>query len=54
MNEVTVEDRHFIVPLSVDDFHELKVQAAQAGLKIKDWVSQAIGEKLIKGLREDS
>jgi len=46
--EVTVLDRHFVVPLSDVDFYELKVQAAKADTKIKDWVSQAIREKLEK------
>lgn len=55
MNETReVIDRHFVAPLSDEDYHELKVQAAQSGLRIKDWVSRAIGEKLIKELiRED-
>ena len=49
MNEtVEVTDRHFVAPLSDVDFYELKVQAARADLKIKDWVSQAIREKLDK------
>ena len=49
MNEIVVADRHFVAPLSDVDFYELKVQAAKADMKIKDWVSQAIREKLSKG-----
>lgn len=48
MNEIDVIDRHFVVPLSDVDFYELKVQAAKADTKMKDWVSQAIKEKLAK------
>jgi len=51
MNETeitTVVDRHFVAPLSDVDFYELKVQSARADLKIKEWVSQAIREKLNK------
>ena len=52
MNEtVDVVDRHFVAPLSDVDFYELKVQAAKADIKIKDWVSQAIKEKLGKESR---
>ena len=46
MNEVHVIDRHFVAPLSDDEHLELKVQAARANIKIKDWVSRAIREKL--------
>ena len=48
MNDETVKDMHFVVPLSDVDFYELKVQAARADLKIKHWVQQAIKEKLEK------
>lgn len=48
MNEKEIVDRHFVVPLSDVDFYELRVQAAKADTKIKDWVSQAIKEKLEK------
>ena len=49
MSEIAdVMDRHFVVPLSDVDFYELKVQAAKDELKIKDWVSQAIKDKLEK------
>ena len=50
MNETdSVTDRHFIVPLSDVDFYEMKVQAAKADMKQKEWVALAIKEKLDKG-----
>ena len=49
MNETLVTDRHFVAPLSEEEYLELKVQAAKTNLRIKDWVSAAIREKLIKG-----
>ena len=50
MNETRiVTDKHFVAPLTDEEYLELKVQAAKSNLKIKDWVSAAIREKLIKG-----
>ena len=48
MNETLVTDKHFVAPLSEEEYLELKVQAAKSNLKIKDWVSQAIRDKLEK------
>ena len=45
---IEVIDRHFVAPLSDVDFYELKVQVAKADTTMKDWVSQAIREKLVK------
>ena len=47
MNE-EVRNRHLLVSLSDVDYYELKIQAARADLKIKEWVSHAIKEKLNK------
>ena len=47
-NEVVVRNMHLIAELSDDEYVQLKVQATQANLTMKDWVSQAIREKLEK------
>lgn len=51
MNETLreVRDRHFYPPLTDEELIKVRVQAALAGLKIKDWVSLAIKEKLERG-----
>ena len=51
MSVYYVRNRHLVVLLSDEEYLELKVQAAKSNLKIKDWVRQAIREKLKK---EDS
>ena len=48
MSEYYVMARHLVVLLSDEEYIELKVQTAKANTKIKDWVSQAIREKLEK------
>ncbi len=47
--ERIVEDRHFVAPLTDEEYTELKVQAAKATIKIKDWVSLAIRKQLAEG-----
>ena len=48
MNDYYVRNRHLVVPLTDEEYLELKVQAAKANIKIKDWVSRVIREKLDK------
>ena len=48
MNETEIKDRHFVVPLTDKDYIELRVQVALTSSTVKDWVAQAIKEKLEK------
>jgi len=49
MNEkVEVKDRHFVVPLSDNDYLGLRVQVALTSTTVKHWIAQAIKEKLEK------
>jgi len=48
MNEVIVVDRHFVAPLSDREYVQVRVNVAQRCMKLKDWVAEAIREKLEK------
>lgn len=49
MSEIRmVKDRHFVAPLTDEEFKEVKVRAAKAGVRVKVWVSQAVQYKLKK------
>lgn len=48
MNVYYVRNRHLVVPLTDEEFMELKVRAAKANLKIKYWVSRVIRRELEK------
>lgn len=48
MNEnIVVEDRHIMVPLSDEEFKDAKILALDVG-SLKRWVRQAIVEKINK------
>ena len=49
MSEIkVVVDRHLVAQLTDEEYWDLKVKVAQAGIKMKQWVRQAIVEKLNK------
>ena len=49
MSEIKmVVDRHLVAPLTDEEYWDLKVKAAQANVKQKQWIRQAIVEKLKK------
>ena len=48
MNEIVVEDRHFMAPLSEEEYIQIRVDVAQRCIKLRDWVAEAIREKLEK------
>ena len=48
MIETIVKDRHFVTPLSDEEFKDVKRQALESNLKVKAWVRQAIVDKLNK------
>ncbi len=49
MSEVrVVTDRHFVAPLTDEEHKDVRRKALEANLKLKQWISQAIREKLMK------
>ena len=49
----TLKDRHYAIPLSDDEFKDVKRQAMESDMKVKEWVRCAIVEKLT-GIKETS
>jgi len=43
-----LRDRHYTVPLTDEEYKDVKRQALESELKVKQWVGQAIREKLNK------
>ena len=52
MNETQVRNRHFVAPLSYEEYIEVRVDVATRCMKLKDWVAEAIREKLEKIKKE--
>ncbi|KKN75183.1 hypothetical protein LCGC14_0383420 [marine sediment metagenome] len=49
MNEVRiVTDRHFVAPLTDEEYKDVKRKALEANLKVKQWIQSAILDKLNK------
>ena len=48
MNETLAEDRHFIAKLTHAEYIKLRVDVAQRCIALKDWITEAIREKLEK------
>jgi len=44
----TLKGRHYTVLLSDDEFKDVKRQAVESDMKVKEWVRCAIVEKLTK------
>lgn len=53
MNEI-VKDIHLMAPLTGDEYIQLKVAVAKANTTLKDWVAEAIREKLNKENNNDN
>jgi len=51
MNETKV-DRHFYAPLTDKEYIKLRVDVARKGMKLRQWMLEAIMEKLDK-IKED-
>ena len=45
MNEI-VQNRHFMAALSNKEYIKVRTDVAQRCMKLKDWVAEAIREKL--------
>ena len=43
-----VENRHFVAALSDEEYIQIRVDVAQRCIKLKDWIAEAIREKLEK------
>jgi len=52
MNE-KIKARHFTVPLTWEEFIQLRVDVALKCTKVQDWVAEAIREKLEKIKEEE-
>ena len=52
MNEILVEGRHFEAELTREEYIRLRVNVAKRCIRLKDWITEAIQEKLEK-VKED-
>jgi len=50
MNEIrVVADRHYVVPLTDEEYKSVKRMALEADLTVKLWIAEAIRNKLNEG-----
>jgi len=47
-----VTNKHFVAALTDEEYLALRVDVAMKGLKLKDWIAQAIREKIKEEIDE--